>query len=47
MLGLPVHLSLSLSFVKRVPDFLLGLPGLAVWQGIEARRTFTRSDPQR
>jgi glycosyltransferase 2 family protein len=36
-LGLPPYLSLSLSFVKRVPDFLLGLPGLAVWQGIEAR----------
>ena len=38
MLGLPAHLSLSLSFVKRVPDFVLGLPGLAVWQGIEMRR---------
>jgi hypothetical protein len=36
MLGLPPYLSLSLSFVKRVPDFLLGLPGLVVWQGIEA-----------
>jgi hypothetical protein len=36
MIGLPPYLSLSLSLVKRVPDFLLGLPGLAVWQGIEA-----------
>ncbi len=42
MLGLPPYLSLTLSFVKRVPDFLLGFPGLAVWQGIEARRAFTQ-----
>jgi glycosyltransferase 2 family protein len=41
MLGLPPYLSLSLSFVKRVPDFLLGLSGLAVWQGIEARHAAT------
>jgi len=47
MLGLPAHLSLSLSFVKRVPDFLLGLPGLPVWQGIETRRALGRSAPKR
>ena len=36
MLGLPTSLSLSLSFVKRVPDFVLCLPGLAAWHRIEA-----------
>jgi putative membrane protein len=41
ILGLPPHLCLALSFVKRIPDFLLGLPGLAVWQRIEARHAFT------
>ena len=43
ILGLPPHLCLSLSFVKRIPDFLLGLPGLAVWQRIEARHASTQS----
>jgi glycosyltransferase 2 family protein len=43
MLGLPPYLSLSLSLVKRVPDFLLGLPGLVVWQGIEASRPSLRA----
>jgi hypothetical protein len=47
MLGLPAHLSLSLSFVKRVPDFVLGLPGLAVWQGIEMRRALVRTATKR
>ena len=42
MLGLPPYLSLTLSFVKRVPDFLLGFPGLAVWQGIEARHAIAQ-----
>ena len=42
MLGLPAHLSLSLSFVKRIPDFLLGLPGLLVWQVLEARHVSSR-----
>jgi hypothetical protein len=44
MLGVPPYLSLSLSFVKRVPDFLLGLSGLAVWQGIEASRASPRPE---
>jgi hypothetical protein len=36
-----------LSFVKRVPDFVLGLPGLAVWQGIEMRRALVRTATKR
>jgi putative membrane protein len=37
MLGLPAHLSLALSLVKRVPDLLLGAPGLLAWRILEAR----------
>ncbi|HUZ31530.1 MAG TPA: lysylphosphatidylglycerol synthase domain-containing protein [Xanthobacteraceae bacterium] len=37
-LGLPVHASLLLSLVKRVPDLALGLPGLAVWYAVETKR---------
>ncbi len=42
MLGVPVQFSLSLSLVKRVPDFLLGAPGLLVWHTLETHRLFSR-----
>ncbi len=45
MLGVPVQLSLSLSLVKRIPDFLLGVPGLLVWHTLETRRLFSRRSP--
>lgn len=45
MLGLPVQFSLSLSFVKRVPDLLLGVPGLLVWHVLETRSLFSRCRP--
>lgn len=35
LLGIPAHLSLSLSLVKRVPDLVLGVPGLVAWQCVE------------
>jgi len=38
MLGLPIQVSLALSFVKRIPDLVLGVPGLLVWYALEARR---------
>ena len=38
MLGVPTQLSLTLSLVKRIPDFALGIPGLVVWHAFEARR---------
>ena len=38
MLGLPIQISLTLSLIKRVPDFALGVPGLIVWHSIESRR---------
>jgi putative membrane protein len=37
LLGVPAHLALSLSLVKRVPDFVLGAPGLLAWRIVEAR----------
>ncbi len=37
VLGLPVQLSLSLSLVKRIPDLMLGLPGLLTWHMLETR----------
>lgn len=45
MLGLPVQFSLSLSLVKRIPDFLLGVPGLLVWHAFETRRLFFPNQP--
>jgi hypothetical protein len=32
-------------FVKRIPDFLVGLPGLLVWQVLEARDVSSRRVP--
>ena len=44
MLGVPGELALTLSLVKRIPDFLLGIPGLLIWYMFEARRfLFKRS----
>lgn len=37
LLGVPAHLALSLSLVKRVPDLVLGAPGLLAWRMVEAR----------
>ena len=42
LLGLPMHFALTLSFVKRIPDLVLGVPGLAAWYGLETRRWFAR-----
>lgn len=36
--GVPVHLSLALSLIRRARDILIGAPALLVWQGIEARQ---------
>lgn len=37
LVGLPIQFSLSLSLVKRIPDLLLGLPGLLTWHTFETR----------
>lgn len=42
MFGVPPGPALALSLVKRVPDLVLGLPGLLAWQWLEGRRLFAR-----
>ena len=45
LFGIPAGPAVALSLVKRVADLAIGLPGLAVWQWIEARRAFGRGAP--
>ena len=48
LLGVPAHLALSLSLVKRVPDLVLGTPGLLAWRIVEARHLLAaRQDTRR
>jgi putative membrane protein len=42
LFGVPAGPALALSLVKRVPDLVLGLPGLLAWQSLEGRRIFGR-----
>lgn len=42
LFGIDPGAALALSLVKRVPDIVLGLPGIAAWQWIEARRAAGR-----
>lgn len=42
LFAVPAVPALALSLVKRVADLVLGLPALAAWQVIEARRAFRR-----
>jgi glycosyltransferase 2 family protein len=35
LLGIPAHLALSLSLAKRIPDLVLGVPGLVAWLCLE------------
>ena len=38
LLGIDPATAIALSLIKRVPDVALGLPGLLIWYGLEARR---------
>ena len=38
--GIPAEAALALSLVKRIPDLVLGVPGLLAWQAIEGRHFF-------
>jgi glycosyltransferase 2 family protein len=38
MFGIPPEIALSLSLLRRARDFVIAVPVLLVWQGIEARR---------
>jgi len=45
LLGVPLPNALTLSLVKRIPDFTLGLPGLLIWYALEMRRVVVRRAP--
>jgi putative membrane protein len=36
--GMPAHLSIGLSFLRRARDILIGAPALLVWQAVEVRQ---------
>ena len=38
LFGIPPEAALALSFVKRVPDLAIGLPGLLAWYWLELQR---------
>jgi putative membrane protein len=38
--GIPPEAALALSLVKRIPDLVLGVPGLLAWQAMEGRHWF-------
>ena len=40
--GIPAPTAIALSLVKRLPEVLLGIPGLLVWQGLEGRHLLRR-----
>jgi putative membrane protein len=40
--GVPVEVALAMALIKRVPDLVLGIPSLVLWQGLEGRRLFAR-----
>lgn len=45
LFGLDASTAIALSLAKRVPDVVLGLPSLLVWQVLEARRTQVLAPP--
>jgi len=45
LFGIDADTAIALSLVKRVPDVVLGLPSLLVWQNLEARRGTVLAPP--
>ncbi|MBM3528775.1 MAG: flippase-like domain-containing protein [Alphaproteobacteria bacterium] len=43
MYGIPPDAAVALSLVKRIPDFVIGIPGVLAWQAMEGRNFFRRS----
>jgi hypothetical protein len=41
--GVPPEAALALSLVKRLPDLVLGVPGLVAWQAMEGFHFHARS----
>ena len=42
LFGMPAHVSLGLSLIRRARDIIIGAPALLAWQAIEAHRLRTR-----
>ncbi|HEX3506288.1 MAG TPA: lysylphosphatidylglycerol synthase domain-containing protein [Xanthobacteraceae bacterium] len=40
--GVPAEVALAMALIKRVPDLVLGIPSLLLWQALEGRRLFAR-----
>jgi putative membrane protein len=40
--GVPAEVALAMALIKRVPDLVLGIPSLLVWQAFEGRRLFSQ-----
>lgn len=40
--GLPAEVMLAMALIKRVPELVLGVPGLLAWQGLEGWRLLSR-----
>jgi glycosyltransferase 2 family protein len=40
--GVPAEVALAMALIKRVPDLVLGIPSLLLWQTLEGRRLFMR-----
>jgi putative membrane protein len=40
--GVPADVALAMALIKRVPDLVLGIPSLLLWQTLEGRRLFAR-----
>jgi uncharacterized membrane protein YbhN (UPF0104 family) len=38
--GIPPEVAIAMSLVKRIPDLVIGLPGLLAWQAIEGWHFF-------
>jgi putative membrane protein len=41
--GIPAEVALAMALIKRVPDLVLGIPGLLAWQALESRRLLSAS----
>jgi putative membrane protein len=43
LFGLDAQTALAISLLKRVRDFVIGVPALLIWQGVEGGRLFVRA----
>ena len=44
LLGIPSDIALALSLIRRAQEALFNVPGLVVWQLVEARRVWRRGN---